>query len=149
MEQSTTPTSTPTSIAPSSSPSTSAASNSWNSTSNTDDIEAKVEDLLSRMTLEDKVGQMIQLSRSADVEQTAKRIKGRRLGSLLNVIGAETADALQRYRKVFGGQRQTSPSNYEIIIHIRGKNYFMDSFYNIIFSIKGPFICETLLGLHI
>lgn len=57
-------------------------------------VEKRVEDLLSRMTLEEKVGQMCQYSGFS--EQHEKLIREGRVGSLLNVFGAENVNRVQR-----------------------------------------------------
>ncbi|MCL2730633.1 MAG: glycoside hydrolase family 3 C-terminal domain-containing protein [Actinomycetia bacterium] len=68
-----------------------------------DDHETRIEDLLGRMTVEEKLGQLQQLAwawntgpgggGTADVEAAAR--KGL-LGSVLNVVGAANSNALQR-----------------------------------------------------
>jgi beta-glucosidase len=61
--------------------------------------EARVEDLLRRMTLEEKLGQLQQLDGLADGAQRpehADLIRKGRLGSTLNVRGAVRTNALQR-----------------------------------------------------
>lgn len=68
-------------------------------------IEERVEDLLSRMTLQEKVGQMVQYNGSWDVTGPApegggnldkyERIKAGRVGSMLNVVSAEATREAQ------------------------------------------------------
>jgi beta-glucosidase len=58
------------------------------------EAEKKIEALLSRMTLEEKIGQMAQHSNLT--EQTRTLTRAGRLGSLLNVRGAENTNAVQR-----------------------------------------------------
>ncbi len=57
-------------------------------------IDQRVDDLLSRMTLDEKVGQLVQYSGVSD--QTLAAIRQGRVGSLLNVPGAENANRVQR-----------------------------------------------------
>ncbi|WP_321438572.1 beta-glucosidase BglX [uncultured Bacteroides sp.] len=59
-------------------------------------IEKKVEDLLSKMTLEEKVGQMNQISSSANLEEMSRSIKKGEVGSILNEIDPIRVNALQR-----------------------------------------------------
>jgi beta-glucosidase len=59
-----------------------------------DDIEQRVDDLLSRMTLEEKVGQLVQYS--GFTEDRAEAIRAGGIGSLLNVTGAENTNRVQR-----------------------------------------------------
>jgi beta-glucosidase len=67
-------------------------------------IEKRVDDLLGKMTLEEKVGQLVQEAggvltgpgakeRQADIQQ---RIAEGKLGSVLNAVGADRTNALQR-----------------------------------------------------
>jgi beta-glucosidase len=58
-------------------------------------IEKRVESLLSQMTLEEKIGQMNQMS-FGNIEQAEPLIKDGKIGSLLNVADAETANRLQK-----------------------------------------------------
>lgn len=55
-----------------------------------------VEDLLSRMTLEEKIGQLNQLDPTYDTEAKEALIRAGQVGSLLNAVGAEEANRLQR-----------------------------------------------------
>ncbi len=57
-------------------------------------LEARVGRLLSRMTLEEKLGQLNQLSGFSD--ETGKLIKAGKVGSLLNLRGAEIINTVQR-----------------------------------------------------
>jgi beta-glucosidase len=63
-----------------------------------DDIDQRVAALLARMTVAEKVGQMTQLNAgSADpAEDLGARLRGGRLGSILNINNAEVANDLQR-----------------------------------------------------
>ncbi|MDX1584535.1 MAG: glycoside hydrolase family 3 N-terminal domain-containing protein, partial [Thermoanaerobaculia bacterium] len=70
-----------------------------------DDIDQKVEDLLDRMTLEEKIGQLNQYSSTFDVtgpapdDETAReryeQIRSGRVGSMLNVTGVEATRRAQ------------------------------------------------------
>ncbi len=62
---------------------------------NNDVIEKRVEDLLSKMTLEEKIGQMNQFSEEAYTDFEA-RIKAGEVGSILNEINPETINKYQR-----------------------------------------------------
>ena len=59
-------------------------------------IEKKVEDLLSKMTLEEKIGQMNQISSSGNLEEMSRLIKKGVVGSILNEIDPVRVNALQR-----------------------------------------------------
>jgi len=62
--------------------------------SQTSAIDQRIDDLLSRMTLDEKVGQLVQYSGFTD--DRAADIREGRIGSLLNVAGAENANRVQR-----------------------------------------------------
>ena len=57
-------------------------------------VETRIEDLLKRMTLEEKIGQMCQYGGFSDEYELF--IEEGKVGSFLNVIGAEKTDDLQR-----------------------------------------------------
>ncbi|MDZ7374488.1 MAG: beta-glucosidase BglX [candidate division KSB1 bacterium] len=59
------------------------------------EIERKIDDLLARMTVEEKVGQLVQFS-YPDVQNHEELIRQGRVGSFLNVRDVETANRLQR-----------------------------------------------------
>ena len=61
-----------------------------------DQVERKIENLLAQMSLEEKIGQMNQISYSGSIEQLATFIKEGKIGSLLNVSNPEDANSLQR-----------------------------------------------------
>lgn len=62
------------------------------------DIETRVNKLLAQMTLDEKIGQMSQFDPGlfADEEQLKKSVRDGRCGSLLNYIGAEKVNEIQR-----------------------------------------------------
>jgi beta-glucosidase len=62
--------------------------------SQTSAIDQRIDDLLSRMTLDEKVGQLVQYSGFTD--DRAADIREGRIGSLFNVTGAENANRVQR-----------------------------------------------------
>ena len=55
-----------------------------------------VDDLLSRMTLEEKIGQLNQLDPSYETEVKEQLIREGRVGSIFNIIGAKEVNRLQR-----------------------------------------------------
>lgn len=59
------------------------------------EIENKVETLLHKMTLEEKLGQMNQLS-PWDFEDLAKRVRKGEIGSILNVVNPEEVNKIQK-----------------------------------------------------
>lgn len=59
------------------------------------EIENKVETLLHKMTLEEKLGQMNQLS-PWDFEELAKRVRKGEVGSILNVVNPEEVNKIQK-----------------------------------------------------
>ncbi|MGL5014290.1 MAG: beta-glucosidase BglX [Bacteroidales bacterium] len=66
-------------------------------TSNTNDpIEKRVESLLSKMTLEEKIGQMNQISTFGNIEEMHGLIKKGEIGSILNEVDIKRINALQR-----------------------------------------------------
>lgn len=58
-------------------------------------IETKVEDLLSKMTLEEKLGQMNQLS-PWNFDELADRIRKGEVGSILNIVNPEEVNKIQK-----------------------------------------------------
>ena len=58
-------------------------------------IEKKVEDLLSRMTLDEKIGQMNQLS-PWDFDELAEKVRKGETGSILNYNDPEKVDSIQK-----------------------------------------------------
>lgn len=59
-------------------------------------IEKRVEGLLSRMTLEEKIGQMNQLSSSGQADAMAEHVRSGAVGSILNEVNPEVVNELQR-----------------------------------------------------
>ncbi|MBP1612579.1 MAG: bglX [Bacteroidetes bacterium] len=59
-------------------------------------IEGRVENLLSKMTLEEKIGQMNQISSLGNIEEMSVLIKKGEVGSILNEIDPVRVNALQR-----------------------------------------------------
>lgn len=55
-----------------------------------------IDDLLSRMTLEEKIGQMNQLDPSWDAEEKEALIREGKVGSIFNIVGAKEVNRLQR-----------------------------------------------------
>lgn len=62
---------------------------------NNTEIENKVEALLQKMTIEEKLGQMNQLS-PWDFEDLAKRVRQGEVGSILNVVNPEEVNKIQK-----------------------------------------------------
>lgn len=60
------------------------------------ELEQRVENLLSAMTLEEKIGQMNQLSPSADVAALHEVARKGQVGSLLNLVDPAAINAVQR-----------------------------------------------------
>lgn len=59
-------------------------------------IEKKVEDLLAQMTLEEKIGQMNQVSPYGDLDEMAQLVREGKVGSFLNLSGAEQVNKMQK-----------------------------------------------------
>lgn len=62
---------------------------------NQDDVEAKVEALLEQMTLQEKIGQMNQVSPGRNIDEIAGLIKEGKVGSFLNVIDPVMVNKVQ------------------------------------------------------
>ena len=63
-------------------------------------IEQKIEALLSRMTLEEKIGQMNQISSYGNIEDMSGLIKKGEVGSILNEVDPVRVNALQDRKSV-------------------------------------------------
>lgn len=59
-------------------------------------VEQRVNDLLDRMTLEEKIGQMMQITPYGDPDVVKDRIRDGQAGSILNVVGAKEVNELQK-----------------------------------------------------
>ncbi len=67
------------------------------STSADDVIEARIAELVGQMTLDEKIGQMVQTHYPGEVSaEMADAVAAGRIGSLLNVVDADVANELQR-----------------------------------------------------
>ena len=62
----------------------------------TPEVEARVDKLLSRMTLQEKIGQMNQISAGGDVAQYAEALCAGQIGSILNEVDPEKINEYQR-----------------------------------------------------
>ena len=60
------------------------------------EVERKIESLLAKMSLEEKIGQMNQISYSGNIEGLTPDITEGKIGSLLNVSNPEVANSLQK-----------------------------------------------------
>ena len=58
--------------------------------------DAFIDDLLSRMTLEEKIGQLNQLDPSYESEAKEALIRAGKVGSIFNIVGANEVNRLQR-----------------------------------------------------
>lgn len=74
----------------------SACSESSAKSSDKSDVEARVEALLSQMTLEEKIGQLNQLTGVGCTPERVGEIRSGAVGSILNEIDPDTVNALQR-----------------------------------------------------
>lgn len=61
-----------------------------------DTVEKRVEELLGKMTLQEKIGQMNQMSPSGNVDEMLAMVKEGKVGSFLNVTDAKVADRIQK-----------------------------------------------------
>ena len=65
-------------------------------TGSTPEVEARVDKLLSQMTLQEKIGQMNQISAGGDVAQYAEALRAGQIGSILNEVDPEKINEYQR-----------------------------------------------------
>ena len=61
-----------------------------------DDIDKRVEEILAKMTIEDKIGQLNQMDGRRDIEAIKKEIREGTLGSIMNIVDPAVTDELQR-----------------------------------------------------
>ena len=62
-------------------------------------IEERIDDLLSKMTNEEKVGQMLQVSDNTLSKEDYEKYKNLGIGSFLHVLGDEADDIKERAEK--------------------------------------------------
>jgi len=62
-------------------------------------LEDRIEDLLNKMTLEEKIGQMNQLNFNRITDNLTNKLKKGEVGSLLNTLDPETVNSLQKTAK--------------------------------------------------
>jgi beta-glucosidase len=63
---------------------------------NTDPVDSKVNDLLAKMTLDEKIGQMMQISPGDSPEAIKESIRKGEIGSILNIVGAAQVNEFQK-----------------------------------------------------
>ena len=61
-----------------------------------DIIESRVEELLDQMTLQEKIGQMNQLTSTGNVDEMVTMAKDGKIGSFLNITDAKVVDRIQK-----------------------------------------------------
>ena len=89
-----------------------------------DIIESRVEELLGQMTLQEKIGQMNQLTSTGNVDEMVTMAKEGKIGSFLNITDAKVVDQIQKAgRRVTSGH--TSPDGARC--HSRLQDYLSDS----------------------
>lgn len=66
------------------------------SNSSQDQTEEKINNLISQMTLQEKIGQMNQIVGGGDIDQLKEEVKKGHIGSILNEIDVKTINELQR-----------------------------------------------------
>ncbi len=59
-------------------------------------IDQRVEDILGKMTIEDKIGQLNQLDGRRDIEAIKQEVREGTLGSIMNIVDPAVTDELQR-----------------------------------------------------
>ncbi|MGM9787846.1 MAG: glycoside hydrolase family 3 N-terminal domain-containing protein [Candidatus Cryptobacteroides sp.] len=61
-----------------------------------EDVEDKVEGLMSRMSLDDKIGQLHQIDGRTDLTKVCEMIRRGQVSSIMNIVDASVIDSLQR-----------------------------------------------------
>lgn len=61
-----------------------------------ENIDQRVEELLGKMTIEDKIGQLNQMDGRRDLEQLKKEVREGTLTSIMNIVDTEVTNELQR-----------------------------------------------------
>ena len=59
-------------------------------------IDERVEEILDRMTIEDKIGQLNQMDGRRDIEKIKAEIRQGTLSSIMNIVDPAVTDELQR-----------------------------------------------------
>lgn len=59
-------------------------------------VDERVEDILSRLTIEDKIGQLNQMDGRRDIEKVKKEVREGTLSSIMNIVDPAVTDELQR-----------------------------------------------------
>ena len=62
----------------------------------TNDLDQKVENLLDKMTLQEKIGQMNQISPSGNVDEVAELVRQGKVGSILNFNDPQKVNQIQK-----------------------------------------------------
>ena len=61
-----------------------------------ENVEDKVEELMSRMSLDDKIGQLHQIDGRTDLTKVCDMIRKGQVSSIMNIVDASVIDSLQR-----------------------------------------------------
>lgn len=59
-------------------------------------VDERVEEILGRMTIEDKIGQLNQMDGRRDIEKVKQEVRQGTLGSIMNIVDPAVTDELQR-----------------------------------------------------
>ena len=59
-------------------------------------VDQRVEEILGRMTIEDKIGQLNQMDGRRDIEKVKQEVREGTLGSIMNIVDPTVTDELQR-----------------------------------------------------
>ena len=59
-------------------------------------VDQRVEEILGRMTIEDKIGQLNQMDGRRDIEKVKQEVREGTLGSIMNIVDPAVTDELQR-----------------------------------------------------